>query len=90
MKTDAVEYHTIAKAVNRLPMWLIQAILGVLLTGGVGWATWSTKTTTGHDTRIAVVETEVSVVKDDIKDIKDTQGKMNDKLDRIIDKLLRR
>ncbi len=70
-------------------MWLIQAIVGLLLTSGVAWATWASVTAWKHDSRIGVVEVKVDGVKDDITEIKDGQKEMNRKLDRILEQRVR-
>lgn len=57
----------------RIPLWLIQAIVGLIFTTFVAWATWQTRSAQALETRVTVTESRVSDVKDDIHEIKDTQ-----------------
>jgi hypothetical protein len=70
---EAAERH------GSLPLWVVQAIFGILLTSGVAWVTWATASSWKHETRITVVE--------------DHQKGMDKKLDEIngdVKELLRR
>lgn len=78
-------HNALSRSMEQVPMWLVQAVVGLLLTSGVAWATWASVTAWKHDSRISVVETKVESVKDDIKEIKDGQKEMNQKLDRILE-----
>lgn len=66
--------------------WIVQAVVGLVLSAGVAWTTWASVTAWKHDSRISVVETKVDVVKSDITEIKDGQKEMNQKLDRLIER----
>lgn len=67
-------------------MWIIQAFLATILTGGVAWCTWASVSTWKHEVRIGVVETKVEDIHKDIDEIKDGQKEMNRKLDRLIER----
>lgn len=71
-------------------MWIVQAVVGILLTSGVAWATWASVTSWKHETRITVTENQVTDVKQDVKDIKDEQKEMRTEMNRKLDKLLDR
>jgi septal ring factor EnvC (AmiA/AmiB activator) len=71
---------------GQVPMWLIQTILGILLSSGIAWATWASVTSWKHESRISTVETKINDVKDDITEIKDGQKEMNRKLDRLLER----
>jgi hypothetical protein len=75
---------------SQIPMWLIQAIIGILLTSGAAWATWASVTAWGHETRITVTEQAVTDVKEDVKDIKVEQKEMRTEMNRKLDRLLER
>lgn len=68
------------------PGWLIQAILGILLTCGVAWATWVTKTSNVQDTRITVNEAQLKTVDNSLEEIKESQVRQEAKLDRLIER----
>jgi len=79
-------HNALSRSIEKVPMWLLQAVFGTILTGAVAWATWSTATENRHTAEIAVVQTKVDGMKDDLKDIKEGQKSMNDKLDRLIER----
>lgn len=79
-------HNALSRSMETIPMWLVQALVGILLTSGVAWATWASVSTWKHEVRIASVETKVTDVKEDIKEIKDGQTEMNRKLDRILER----
>jgi hypothetical protein len=79
-------HNALSRSMETVPMWLVQAFVGILLTSGVAWATWASVTSWKHDGRIAVVETKVETVKDDIKEIKDGQKEILLKLDKMNDR----
>lgn len=78
-------HNALSRSLGSVPMWVIQTILGVLLSSGVAWATWASVISWKHEVRISNVETRVSDIKDDITEIKDGQKEMNHKLDRLIE-----
>jgi hypothetical protein len=79
-------HNALSRGIGSVPMWFIQAILGVLLTSALAWGTWASVTTWKHETRIAVTERDVSTLKDNIKEIKDGNREMNRKLDRLLER----
>lgn len=81
---EAAEKH------GAIPLWVVQAIFGLLLTSGVAWVTWATASSWKHEARISVTETKVDAVKQDIQDIKANQAKQDEKLDEIKTILIRR
>jgi hypothetical protein len=81
-----VTHNALSRSMGTIPMWVVQAVVGLLLTSGVAWATWASVTTWKHDTRLGIVETKVETVKDDIKEIKDGQREILQKLDKMNDK----
>ena len=58
---------------TKVPGWLIQAVLGLMLTSMIGWATWATATAHKQDNRVSVVETKVDGLTDDISELKTGQ-----------------
>jgi hypothetical protein len=78
-------HNALSRGMSTIPMWVVQTIVGILLTSGVAWATWASVTSWKHDGRIAVVESKMETVKDDIKEIKDGNKEMNHKLDRLLE-----
>jgi len=85
---EAAEKH--GSALSTIPLWVVQAIFGLLLTSGVAWVTWATASSWKHEARIAVTETKVDAVKQDISDIKGEQKAQSQKLDDIKTILIRR
>jgi outer membrane murein-binding lipoprotein Lpp len=81
-----VTHNALSRSVDRVPMWVLQAIAGVVLSGGVAWTTWATVATNRHEAKIMVVETKMDDVHEDIKDIKAGQEKLNDKMDRLLER----
>jgi hypothetical protein len=79
-------HNALSKSMGNIPMWLIQAIVGLFLTGLVTGATWLSTNTWKHEVRITNVETKVDGVKSDIVEIKDGQKEINRKLDRLIER----
>lgn len=78
--------NALSRSMGQVPMWLIQTILGILLSSGIAWATWASVTSWKHESRISTVETKINDVKDDITEIKDGQKEMNRKLDRLLER----
>ena len=76
--------------ISALPLWIVQAVFGLLLTSGVAWVTWATASSWKHEARISVAETKVDSVKKDIEEIKAGQKEQADKLDEIKLILIRR
>jgi hypothetical protein len=81
-----VTHNALSRSMNTVPMWIVQAAVGILLTSGVAWATWASVSSWKQESRISVMETKVDGVKDDIKDIKDGQKEINQKLDRMLER----
>lgn len=77
--------NALSRSVGQIPAWVVQALLGVMLTSGVAWATWSTVTSWRHEVRISTTEDRVETTKDSITEIKASQRRVEDKLDRIIE-----
>ena len=73
-------------AMERIPLWLFQTIIGMLLTGALAWVTWASTSSWKHEVRITAVEGTVSDVKSDVIEIKDGQKTINAKLDRLIER----
>jgi hypothetical protein len=67
-------------------MWIVQTILGLILSGGVAWCTWASVSSWKHEVRINVVETKVEDIHSDIGEIKQMQKETNQKLDRLIER----
>ena len=86
-------HNALSRSMEQVPMWLVQAVVGILLTSGVAWATWASVASWKHETRITVTEQQVSGVKEDVKDIKTEQkemrNEMNAKLDRLLERRIR-
>jgi hypothetical protein len=80
-----MNHNALSRSMSTVPMWIVQAVVAVLLSGGVAWCTWASVSSWKHEQRIAVVETKVDVVKDDITEIKDGNKEMNRKLDRLLE-----
>lgn len=78
--------NILSRSIETVPAWLIQALIGIILTASVSWATWTTTTTNKHETRLTVVEEKVGNVKQDISEIKSGQRRIEDKLDRVIER----
>jgi hypothetical protein len=76
-------HNTLSRSFDRVPMWIVQTIVGILLTSLIAWTTWASVTSWQHETRITVTEQKIDEVKDDIKEIKDGQKEIIHKLDRI-------
>jgi len=79
-------HNALSRSMEQVPMWLIQVIIGLILSSTVAWATWSSVSSWKQDARLAVVETKVETVRDDITEIKDGQKEMNHKLDRLLER----
>ena len=79
-------HNALSRSIEKVPMWVLQAVFGTLLSAGVAWTTWATVTANKHEAKIQVVETKVDALKSDISDIKDGQKEMNKKLDRLIER----
>jgi len=79
-------HNALSRSIEKVPMWLLQAVFGALLSGGIAWTTWATVSENKHTAEIAVVQTKMDSIKEDMKDIKEGQKTMNDKLDRLIER----
>lgn len=78
--------NALSRSMGRIPLWIIQVILGAILTGGIAWCTWASVSSWKHEVRIGVVETRVDSVQQNITDIKEMQKETNQKLDRLIER----
>ena len=78
-------HNALSRSMSTVPMWIVQAVVGILLTSGVAWATWASVSSWSNAARISVVETKVDGVRDDIAEIKDGNKEMNRKLDRLLE-----
>lgn len=79
-------HNALSRSIERVPMWVLQALFGVILSGGVAWTTWATVTANQHEAKILVVETKVDDIHKDIAEIKRGQQRIDDKLDRLIER----
>ena len=79
-------HNSLSRSISSIPMWVVQAFFGVLLTGGVAWTTWASVSSWKQDSRISVIETKVDDEKEDIKEIKEAQKETNQKLDRLLER----
>jgi hypothetical protein len=79
-------HNALSRSIDRVPLWIIQAIFGVVLSGSIAWATWASTSSWKHEKQIAVVEAKVDDIHGDIAEIKDGQKEMNRKLDRLIER----
>ena len=77
--------NSLSRSLGTIPMWIVQAVVGLILSGGVAWCTWASVSNWKHEVRIGVVETKVDGVKSDIGEIKEMQKETNRKLDRLIE-----
>jgi hypothetical protein len=75
-----------SRAFGALPMWVIQTVVGLVLSGGIAWCTWASVSSWKHEVRIGVVETKVDDIHGDISEIKEMQKETNRKLDRLIER----
>lgn len=78
--------NALSRSINKVPMWIIQAAIAAILSGGIAWCTWASVATWRHEVRIGVVETRVEDIHRDIDEIKDGQKEINRKLDRLIER----
>lgn len=84
--SHAASSNSLSRSLGTIPMWIVQAIVGLVLSGGVAWCTWASVSNWKHEVRIGVVETKVDDIHKDIDEIKDGQKEMNRKLDRLIER----
>ncbi len=78
--------NSLSRSLGQVPMWIVQAIVGLVLSGGVAWCTWASVSNWKHEVRIGVVETKVDDIHSDIGEIKEMQKETNRKLDRLIER----
>lgn len=83
-------HNALSRSMGKIPMWVVQAAVGILFSSIVAWTTWATATTQKHETRIAVTETTTTSIKEDIKELKEGQKDNSRKLDEIKLLLIRR
>jgi hypothetical protein len=79
-------HNALSRSVEKVPMWLLQALFGAVLSGGIAWTTWATVAVNKHEAKVLVVEAKMDGMKSDIKDIKEGVKDTNDKLDRLIER----
>lgn len=77
--------NALSRSVEKVPMWIIQTLLGLILSAGIAWCTWASVSSWKHEVRIGVVETKVEDIHGDISEIKEMQKETNQKLDRLIE-----
>jgi hypothetical protein len=78
--------NALSRSLGNVPMWIVQTVLGLILSGGIAWCTWASVTNWKHEVRIGVVETKVDDIHSDIGEIKGDVKDMNRKLDRLIER----
>jgi hypothetical protein len=83
-------HNALSRSISTVPMWIVQAVIGLCLTAGLSWATWASVTSWKHETRITVTEQQMSEVKEDVKDIKQEQKEMRNEMNAKLDRLLER
>jgi hypothetical protein len=79
-------HNALSRSMQKVPMWIVQAAIGILLTGGATWVTWASVTSWKHETRITVTETRVDGITKSLDEIKEGQKDMSKKLDRLIER----
>jgi len=77
--------NSLSRSLGTVPMWIVQAVVGLILSGGIAWCTWASVTNWKHEVRINVVESKVDDIHGDINEIKEMQKETNRKLDRLIE-----
>ena len=75
--------NQLSRHIDRLPAWIPQLVVGLVLSSLIAWTTWASVASWRHETRITVTERDVRDVKVDIVEIKDAQKKQIEKLDEI-------
>ena len=83
-------HNALSRSMSTVPMWIVQAVVGIMLSALVAWTTWASVTSWKHETRITVTEQQVSTVKEDVKDIKQEQKEMRSEMNAKLDRLLER
>jgi len=78
--------NSLSRSLGQIPMWIVQAVVGLILSGGVAWCTWASVSSWKHEVRINVVESKVEDIHSDIGEIKGDVKEMNRKLDRLIER----
>jgi len=78
--------NSLSRSLGAIPVWIIQTVIGIILSGGIAWCTWASVSNWKHEVRIGVVETKVDGLKGDINEIKEMQKETNQKLDRLIER----
>lgn len=78
--------NALSRSIGSVPMWIVQTIVGLALSGGVAWCTWASVSSWKHEVRINVVESKVDDIHGDIGEIKGDVKEMNQKLDRLIER----
>jgi len=86
MAHQAAAGNSLSRSLGSIPMWIVQTVIGLILSGGIAWCTWASVSNWKHEVRIGVVETKVDGIKSDISEIKDMQKETNQKLDRLIER----
>lgn len=79
-------HNALSRKLEATPMWVLQALLGIVLSGGVAWTTWATVTSYKHEAAIQVVQTKQDAMADDMKEIKDGTKELNQKVDRLLER----
>jgi len=81
-----MEENTLTRGLARIPAWIVQTVTSVLLGGAVAWASWGTKATISHDSRLTSAEVKLQDSEKSLEDIKITTRHIDEKLDRLIER----
>lgn len=76
--------NNLSRSLNTVPSWIVQVVVGTMITALVAWTTWATATTQKHETRIAVVETRTNGIDESLKEIKANQKDQTQMLQRLL------
>ena len=84
-----MSHNTLSKSMDDIPMWIVQAVIGLIFTGALAWAVWSTEKVNSVEAKEMVSETKIDSIKEDLVEIKGMQKETNRKLDRLNEKVWR-
>ena len=73
------------KYIMSIPAWVLQTVVGAILTAALTWGSWTSISLQRHESRIAVSESRANTVDKSIDEIKQSQLRIEDKLDRILE-----
>jgi hypothetical protein len=83
-------HNALSRSMDMIPMWIMQALVGILLTSGVAWATWASVSSWQHEQRIAVVEDHQKNIDKSLDEIKSMQRTQAEDTKKILERLPRR